>query len=127
VAEHAPFASLQIGWAKQDPLDCGRSSVAATPADIKKGLGVKNALISPKAYHAINSIHNKFEPEWMFLQAEQFARSVAIPSDRLYEVLEDEPLFSGWGSITRLAKIFEVVTGTMKTRLVKLKLIEVGP
>jgi len=91
----------------------------------KRDKWVKEALINSKARQALHTVNDKFEPEWMFWQAEQFARCLCIPRDRLFEVLEEEPLFSGWRPISRLASIFGVSTGTMKTRLVKLKLIEI--
>lgn len=85
---------------------------------------VKNAFLSPTAYNAIKSMEDKFEPEWMFWQAEHFARCIAIPTDELYDTLEREPLSSGWASIGRLARIFDVPLGSMRLRLEKLKLIE---
>lgn len=90
----------------------------------KKEKWVKEALINSKAREALHILNDKFEPEWMFWQAEQFARCLSVPRDRLFEILEEEPLFSGWRSVSRLASIFGVSTGTMKTRLTKLKLIE---
>lgn len=91
----------------------------------KQDKWVKEALINSKARQALNTLGDKFEPEWMFWQAEQFSRCLSIPRDRLFEILEEEPLFSGWRPISRLAGIFGVSTGTMKTRLIKLKLIEI--
>ncbi len=60
----------------------------------------------------------------MFWQAEHFARCIAVPKDRLFEILEQEPLTSGWGSIYKLAKSFEVPPSSMTKRLEKLNLIE---
>lgn len=91
----------------------------------KQDKWVKEALVNSKARQALHTLSDKFEPEWMFWQAEQFARCLCIPRDRLFEILEKEPLFSGWRPISRLASIFGVSTGSMKTRLIKLKLIEI--
>lgn len=85
---------------------------------------VKNAIVSPKANQALREMENKFEPEWMFWQAEHFARCIAIPSDKLFAILENQPLYSGWRAIGELAGFFQVPLGTMKTRLTKLKLVE---
>lgn len=84
---------------------------------------VKIAIVDPKANQNLRDLNDKFEPEWMFWQAEHFSRCITIPSDRLFKILDSRPLFSGWRSIGELASVFEVPLGTMKTRLTKLKLI----
>lgn len=86
---------------------------------------VKQALVNPQAREALNQLDEKFEPNWMFKQAEQFSRCISVPSDLLLELLEEIPLMSGWSSIYKLAKEFEVSATTMKLRLLLLKLIEI--
>ncbi len=96
--------------------------IAATKAAKQKL--VKNAVLSPAAFDAIKLIDNKCEPEWMFWQAEHFARCIAIPKAELLEILEQEPLSRGWGPIYTLAKVFRVPPSSMTKRLEKLNLIE---
>lgn len=86
---------------------------------------VKSALINSKARQALELINKKFEPQWMFRQAEHFAKCLAIPRDRLFDILEEKPLMSGWPPIYQLAKIFGVSATTMRIRLQALKLIEI--
>lgn len=86
---------------------------------------VRNAIISPIANQALRHIDDKFEPEWMFWQAEHFARCISIPRDKLLDSLQSMSLDSGWSSIGKLANIFEVPLGAMKTRLLKLNIIRI--
>lgn len=83
-----------------------------------------NAMINKRAYDALKMIDDKCEPEWMFWQAEHFARCIAIPKDKLFEVLEVEPFTSGWSQVYRLVELFEVPVSSMRTRLEKLKIME---
>lgn len=99
-----------------------RQRIAATKA-AKQRL-VKEAVLSPASYDAIKLIDDKCELEWMFWQAEHFARCIAVPKNRLLEILEQEPLTAGWGSIYKLAKSFEVPPSSITKRLEKLNLIE---
>jgi hypothetical protein len=96
--------------------------IAATKAAKQKL--VKNAVLSPAAYNAIKLMDDKCELDWMFWQAEHFARCIAVPKDQLFEILEQEPLAYGWGSIYKLAKAFDVPPSSMTKRLEKLNLIE---
>jgi len=84
---------------------------------------VKNAVLSQAAYDAIKLLDDKCEPDWMFWQAEHFARCITIPSAQLFEILERAPLSPGWGPIYKLSKIFEVPPSSMTKRLEKLNLI----
>lgn len=99
-----------------------RERITATKAAKEKL--VKNAVISRAAYDAMQAIDDKCEPDWMFWQAEHFARCIAIPSEQLYSVIERDPLSAGWGRVYELAKVFEVPPSSMTKRLEKLKLIE---
>lgn len=101
-----------------------RERIAATNA--AKQTLVKNAFISPSAYDAIKLIEDKCEPSWMFGQAEHFARCIAIPKGRLFELLEQDPVGHGWGPVYSLAKSFGVPPSSMKIRLEKLNLIQIG-
>lgn len=86
---------------------------------------VKKAALNSKARQALHNLHNKFEPTWMFRQAEHFAKCLCIPRDRLFEILEEEPLSKTWGPIYKIAKWFGVPPSTMRIRLEKLGLIEI--
>lgn len=101
-----------------------RERIAATQAAKQKL--VKNAVISPGAYNAVKLMDDKCELEWMFWQAEHFARCIAIPKAQLFEILEQEPLSYGWGPIYKLARVFEVPPSSMTKRLEKLNLIEMN-
>lgn len=99
-----------------------RERITATKAAKEKL--VKNAVISRVAYDAIQAIDDKCEPDWMFWQAEHFARCIAIPREWLFSIIEHDPLFAGWGAIYKLAKVFEVPPSSMTKRLERLNLIE---
>ncbi|MEP6849480.1 MAG: hypothetical protein ABI999_11535 [Acidobacteriota bacterium] len=99
-----------------------RQRIAATKAAKQKL--VKNAVLSRAAYNAIKLMDDKCELDWMFWQAEHFARCITIPKAQLFEILEQEPLSPGWGAIYKLAKVFEVPPSSMTKRLEKLNLIE---
>ncbi len=99
-----------------------RQRIAASKAAKQKL--VKNAVLSPAAYNAIKRMDDKCELDWMFWQAEHFARCITIPKDRLFEILEQEPVSPGWGTIYKLAKVFDVPPSSMTKRLEKLNLIE---
>ena len=101
-----------------------RERIAATNA--ARHILVKNAVISPGAYDAIKLIDDKCEPDWMFRQAEHFSRCIAIPRAKLFEILEQDPLRHGWGPVYSLAKSFGVPPSSMKVRLEKLNLIQIG-
>lgn len=88
---------------------------------------VNKALVSATARHALAEMKNRFEPEWMFRQAEHFSLCLRIPQDRLLEMLEEGWDLSGWSPIYRLAKLFGVSGTTMKIRLEKLRVMELGP
>lgn len=87
---------------------------------------IKKALVNSQAREALKQINEKFEPEWMFRQAEHFAKCLTIPLDHLSQIISNEPLRAGWASIYRLAEKFGVSATNMKIRLLKLKLIEIG-
>lgn len=84
---------------------------------------VRNALINEKARQALDLMHDRFEPEWMFRQAEHFSLCLRIPHDRLSEMLEEDWDFTGWAAVYRLAKRFGVSGTMMKIRLQKLRVI----
>ena len=87
---------------------------------------VKKALIDTESRLTLQQLDEKFKPEWMFKQAEHFAKCLCIPHDKLYEVLEVTPLMKGWSPIYKLAQTFGVSASVMKSRLLNLKLIEIG-
>lgn len=87
---------------------------------------VKKALVDSEAFHELQNFDEKFEPKWMFKQAEHFAKCLCIPQDKLFELLELIPLTNSWSPIYRLAEIFGVSASIMKSRLVNLNLIEIN-
>ena len=100
-----------------------RQRIAATKAAKQKL--VKDAVLIPAAHDAIKLMDDKCELDWMFWQAEHFARCIAVPKVQLFQILEQEPLSYGWGPIYKLAKVFEVPPSSMTKRLEKLNLIEI--
>lgn len=88
---------------------------------------VRAALISETARQTLAQMHDRFEPEWMFRQAEHFSLCLRIPRDGLLEILEEGLGLHGWAPLYRLAERFGVSVTMMKIRLEKLHLIEIGP
>ena len=86
---------------------------------------VKKAALDSEARQKLRQFDEKFEPDWMFKQAEHFAKCLCIPQDKLYEVLEIMPLMKGWRPIYSLAESFRVSPSVMKSRLLNLNLIEI--
>lgn len=124
-AETAPVLLHKSSW-HQYGLPSEEVKKSRSEIEHQKNEWVKKALINFEARRALKMISEKFEPEWMFRQAEHFAKCLAIPRDYLLELLEEKPLMYGWSSIYQLANIFGVSATTMKLRLLKLKLIEIG-
>jgi hypothetical protein len=87
---------------------------------------VRKALVSEMARETLEQMRNRFEPIWMFRQAEHFSLCLRIPRDRLFDMLEEGWDFTNWGAIYRLAERFRVSGTMMRVRLEKLDLIEVG-
>ncbi len=87
---------------------------------------VKRAGLDSEARQELRQLDEKFEPDWMFKQAEHFAKCLCIPQDKLYEMLEFTPLMKGWRPIYRLAETYGVSVSVMKSRLMNLNLIEIG-
>jgi IrrE N-terminal-like domain len=83
------------------------------------------ATVNDEARQTIERMRNRFEPEWMFWQAEHFSICLLIPKDQLLLQLESGWDFSSWSTVYRLAEIFRVSASMMKRRLVKLQIIEV--
>ena len=88
---------------------------------------VSKALVSETARRTLEQMRDRFEPEWMFRQAEHFSLCLRIPRDKLLGILEEGSSLHGWAPIYRLAERFGVSGTMMKTRLEKLRLIEIGP
>jgi transcriptional regulator with XRE-family HTH domain len=87
---------------------------------------VKRALVDEKSRRVIEHLKDKYEPEWMFRQAEHFSRCLLIPKDRILEVLEESWDFNSWATIYRIAEIFKVPASMLRIRLEKMGIIEVG-
>lgn len=87
---------------------------------------VKKALVSETARQTLEHMNDRFEPLWMFRQAEHFSLCLRIPRDQLYDILEEGWDFTQWGPIYRLAERFLVSGTMMKVRLEKLGVIEIG-
>lgn len=86
---------------------------------------VKNVWVSDTAHQTLKQIHTHFEPEWVFWQAEHFSLCLRTPFDRVMEQLERAWDFTTWRSIYSLAELFAVSASMMKTRLVKLDVVEI--
>jgi len=86
----------------------------------------KRAMIDKEARQLIAQIQCFYEPEWIFWQAEHFARCLLIPKDLLLGELENPWDLSRWGDIYRLGELFGVSGPMMKARLVKLGIIKIG-
>lgn len=86
---------------------------------------VTKALVNARAHTALKHLNDKFEPEWMFRQAEHFARCLLIPKDRLLELFEESWDFTSWATLYRWAELFKVPASVMRIRLEKLGLIEI--
>jgi transcriptional regulator with XRE-family HTH domain/Zn-dependent peptidase ImmA (M78 family) len=87
---------------------------------------VKKALLDTKSRAAIEHLRDKYEPEWMFRQAEHFSRCLLIPKDRILEILEEPWDFNSWSSIYRIADTFGVPKSMVRIRLEKMGIIEIG-
>ena len=83
--------------------------------------------MSETARETLNQMSDRFEPEWMFRQAEHFSLCLRIPKDYLLERLDEGADYTSWPGIYRLSERFGVSGSMMKTRLEKLRLIELGP
>jgi hypothetical protein len=84
----------------------------------------KNALINNKAHTLLRELQNKFEPEWMFRQAEYFSLCLCIPKNKLQKVMNDVPLKAGWKTLYSYKEAFGTSITAIKTRLKKLDLID---
>lgn len=87
---------------------------------------VKRAVVDKKSRDQLRQLNPKFEPDWMFRQAEHFARCLLIPRDRIRDLLEKSWDFSSWSTVYKWAELFEVSASTMRIRLEKLGVIEIG-
>ena len=86
---------------------------------------VRTAGVNETARQTLQQLHNRYEPEWMFWQAEHFSLCLHIPKDRLQEQLQERWDFRRWSAIYGLAKRFGVSGSMMKTRLLKLNIIKI--
>lgn len=82
---------------------------------------VKAAFQDEKARKILKMLDNKFEPDWMFYQAEHFSMCFLIAKDLLVERIEKENYsFTSWHPVYNLAKAFDVSVTMMSVRLQKL-------
>lgn len=85
---------------------------------------VKVALQNERARNILKMLDNKFEPDWMFYQAEHFSMCFLISKDLLVEKIEKENYsFTSWSPIYQLAKAFDVSPTMMRVRLQKLEFL----
>lgn len=86
---------------------------------------LKAATQNEKARQLLKSLDDKFEPDWMFYQAEYFSMCLLISKDLLVKKIETENhSFESWHSIYRLAESFDVTPSMMRVRLEKLKFLK---
>jgi transcriptional regulator with XRE-family HTH domain len=88
---------------------------------------VKTAAVDNRYRDRLHQLNSKFEPTWMFRQAEHFARCLLIPKDRIRSLLEGSWDFNSWTTVYKWAELFEVSASMMRSRLEKLGIIEIGP
>lgn len=88
---------------------------------------VKRAAVDKKSRDQLKQLNPRFEPDWMFRQAEHFARCLLIPRDRVRDLLGKSWDFSSWSTVYKWAELFEVSASMMRIRLEKLGVIEIGP
>jgi hypothetical protein len=87
----------------------------------------KVALVSDTARQTLVQMNDHFEPDWMFYQAEHFSRCLRIPLDQLMPQLEEGWDFTSWAPCYRLGERFGVSGSMMRTRLIKLNVMGIGP
>ena len=70
----------------------------------------------------------RFEPDWVYAQAQRFAAAFMIPHSRLREALEENPEFvrlTNWPALCDLARRFATSPSMMRYRLEQLGYITV--
>jgi hypothetical protein len=70
----------------------------------------------------------RFEPDWVYIQAQRFAAAFMIPDARLRESLEENPEFirlTNWSALSDLARCFVTSPTMMRYRLAQLGYITV--
>jgi len=71
----------------------------------------------------------RFEPDWVYTQAQRFAAAFMIPHTRLREALNENPEFvrlTNWPTLSDLARRFATSVSMMRYRLEKLGYLTVG-
>lgn len=86
---------------------------------------LKAPSISNEAIKTLKELDSHLEPDWMFWQAECFARCLLIPNDLLQAALRKNWNFYSWSSVYDLARAFGVSGTMMGNRLKKIGVIEV--
>jgi len=86
---------------------------------------LKSSSISDDAYQSLKQLGSLLEPDWMFWQAECFARCLLIPLNLLQTALQKDWNFYSWGAIYELARLFGVSGTMMGIRLKKIGVIEI--
>lgn len=66
---------------------------------------------------------DRYEPQWMYDQAQHFAGAFIVPCTRLQDAVGDGSLLRTWDGVHRLAKAFGCSKSFMEVRLKKLGLI----
>jgi hypothetical protein len=86
---------------------------------------LKIAHCNDEARSMLIELDSRNEPDWMFWQAEHFARCLLIPSDLLDEALEEGWSLHSWSDIYALGRLFGVSGSMMSKRLEKRGIIEI--
>lgn len=86
---------------------------------------VLSSSTSEEAYQSLKNISSRLEPDWMFWQAECFARCLLIPLDLLQTALRRDWNLHSWGSIYELGRVFGVSGTMMRNRMEKIGFIEI--
>ena len=86
---------------------------------------LKASNIDNNVVRALKERGSHMEPDWMFWQAECFARCLLIRADLLKVALQQDWNFHAWAGIYDLARMFGVSGTLMTTRLKKIGVIEI--
>ena len=98
------------------------------PKEIEEEL-LKRALriahTDPKVASTLRAqlIPERFEPQWMYDQAQHFAGAFIVPSHRIRDEVRDAKILSSWAGIHQLARRFCCSNSFMEVRLKKLNLV----
>jgi hypothetical protein len=86
----------------------------------------KRASVDEDARNSLYALTSKFEPEWMFWQAEHFSLCLQVPRDYLNQELERPIDLTSWSTFYQLGDKYGVTASMVKTRLRKLGVVNIA-